>query len=147
MKLDRISLKDIESLGANMKVLSMAFTILFLQNLAYADSNQTESIFLGSCYNFGNGVSYSYQSCINSNFNAIGRDLGGFMSYCSNFGDEVSYSFTSCINSNFREAARQLNNQVFLPDCFNFDRKNLDYSFISCANSNFMNLERAINQR
>lgn len=130
-----------------MKFLLLIVTFFLFQNIATATNKNTESIFLGSCFNYGTGVSYSYQSCVNSNFNSISRDLGGFMSYCSNFGDEVSYSFTSCVNSNFREAARQLNNQVFLPDCFNFDRKNLDYSFISCANSNFMNLERVINQR
>lgn len=130
-----------------MKILVIFSSLLFFQNLALSKQIQSEAIFLGSCFNYGTGVSYSYQSCINSNFNSIGRDLGGFMSYCSNFGDEVSYSFTSCVNSNFREAARKLNNEVFLPDCFNFDRKNLDYSFISCANSNFMTLERAINQK
>lgn len=130
-----------------MKILLLSFSLFLMQNISTASEKTSESIFLGSCFNYGTGVSYSYQSCVNSNFNSIGRDIGGFMSYCSNFGDEVSYSFTSCVNSNFREAARQLNNQVFLPDCFNFDRKNLDYSFISCANSNFMNLERVINQR
>ncbi len=130
-----------------MKILLLSISLFLFQNIATAKNENTEAIFLGSCYNFGTGVSYSYQSCVNSNFNSIGRDLGGFMSYCSNFGDEVSYSFTSCVNSNFREATRKLNNEVFLPDCFNFDRKNLDYSFISCANSNFMTLERAINQK
>lgn len=130
-----------------MKNLVMIFTFVLFQNISSAANINTESIFLGSCYNYGTGVSYSYQSCINSNFSSVGRETGGFMSYCSNFGDEVSYSFTSCVNSNFREAARKLNNEIFLPDCFNFDRKNLDYSFISCANSNFMNLERAVNQK
>ena len=130
-----------------MKKIFFALFLILIQNLSYTQTRNTESIFLGSCYNYGTGVSYSYQSCINSNFSSIGRETGGFMSYCSNFGDEVSYSFTSCVNSNFREAARKLNNEIFLPDCFNFDRKNLDYSFISCANSNFMNLERAVNQK
>ena len=130
-----------------MKFFVLIFTIFSLQNIALAKTETTEAIFLGSCFNYGNGVSYSYQSCITSNFNSISRETGGFLSYCSNFGDEVSYSFTSCINSNFREVARKLNNEIFLPDCFNFDRKNLDYSFISCANSNFTTIERAINQR
>ncbi|MFA6238013.1 MAG: hypothetical protein WC635_11835 [Bacteriovorax sp.] len=113
---------------------------------ADVQSEQKENIFLSYCSHFGEGVSFSFSSCVNSNFSTIGRSIGGFYSYCSNFGKEVDYGFTSCVNSGFREAERQLNNQVWLQNCMNFDRTTLDFSFISCVNSNFNSIKRAIEQ-
>lgn len=102
------------------------------------------NIYLSYCSHYGAGVSYSFQSCVNSNFSSVSREIGGYFSYCTNFGNEVDYGFTSCVNSGFREAQRQLNNNVWLQDCFNFDRTTLDFSFVSCVNSNFNQLQREI---
>ena len=124
-----------------MKIISILILAFLSLGTFSAEKN---SVFLSYCSNFGDGVSYSFQSCVNSNFSTIQREVGGFFSYCSNFGQEVDYSFTSCVNQGFREAQRQLENSVYLQDCYNFDRKTLDYSFISCVNSNFSSLAREI---
>lgn len=127
----------------------MLITFLASSPVTYAATNHDKknNVYLSYCSNFGTGVSYSFQSCVNSNFSDIGRELGGYLSYCSNFGDGVSYSFTSCVNQGFREAARLLDNSIYLSDCMNFDQKNLDYSFISCVNSNYGQISRAISSR
>jgi hypothetical protein len=112
-------------------------------------STNAHAIFLRTCYNhtLGNdAVSYSYQSCINSNFREIERSLDEFifLAHCSNFGDRVNYAFTSCINRNFNEIERQLNQPVFLPYCSNFRPETLDFSFESCVRRNFYEIERQI---
>jgi len=106
-----------------------------------------ELIFLSYCSHFGTGVSYSFSSCINSNFSNVQREIGGFFPYCMNIGNDVSYSFVSCVNSGFREAQRQLQNNVWMQDCYNFDRTSIDFSFVSCVNSNFNTLTREINRQ
>lgn len=124
-----------------------AFSIL---SFAHADKQpeqqeQKENIYLSYCSHYGEGVSYSFSSCVNSNFSTLARSIGGFYSYCTNFGKEVDYGFTSCVNSGFREAERKLN--IWLQDCMNFDRTTLDYSFISCVNSNYSTIQRTIGQK
>lgn len=114
---------------------------------AEEENDQKKYIYLSQCSNFGDGVSYFFQSCVNSNFSTIARELGGFYLSCTNFSKEVDAIFTSCVNSGFRDAARSLENNVWLPDCYNFDRTKLDYSFISCVNSNFGQIQREIAQR
>lgn len=123
-----------------------AFCAFSLLPVAQAESIKAEkgNIYLSYCSHYGAGVSYSFQSCVNSNFSSVSREIGGYFSYCTNFGNEVDYGFTSCVNSGFREAQRQLNNNVWLQDCFNFDRTTLDFSFVSCVNSNFSQLQREI---
>lgn len=126
-------------------ILLVLLSGLSLLPLAKAEeSSEKAPIFLSYCSHFGSGVSYGFQSCVNSNFSTVGRALGGFFQYCMNIGQEVDYGFTSCVNSGFREAQRQLNNSVWLQDCMNFDRKTLDYSFISCVNSNFSTIQREL---
>lgn len=124
-----------------MKKVFLSF-LLLISMTSFANDKGT--IFLSYCSHFGSGVSYSFQSCINSNFSTVQRELGGYFSYCSNFGTEVDYGFTSCINQGFREAVRLLENRVYLSDCYNFDRKNLDFGFISCVNSNFSSIQREV---
>ncbi len=116
---------------------------------ALAEDNRDDkaNIYLSYCSNYGAGVNFSFQSCVNNNFSSVGREIGGYFSYCANYGDEVSFSFTSCVNSGFREAARILDNNIYLQNCYNFDQKNLDFSFISCVNSNYSEISRAISQR
>lgn len=112
-------------------------------------STSAHAIFLQSCYNhtFGNdAVSFSYQSCINSNFREIERNIDEpiFLSYCSNIGDRVSFSFTSCINRNFSEVERKLGQPIFLSHCTNFSQDRLDFSYESCVRRNFSEVERNI---
>ena len=107
-------------------------------------SQEKSSLYLGYCNHFGTGVSYTFSSCVNSNFSSISYETQSYYQSCTNFSTEVDYFFTSCINSNFRNIQRQLGNTVYLPDCMNFDRKNLDYSFVSCVNSNFNSIQREL---
>ncbi|MFT6069212.1 MAG: hypothetical protein ACJAT2_000311 [Bacteriovoracaceae bacterium] len=124
---------------------SLLLTVLFVFSF-----NANANLFLPSCYNHIGGtdaVSFSYQSCINSNFRAIERELEGnqFFSYCSNIGNDVSFSFISCVQRNFREVERALRpTNVFLNYCSNFTRDRLDFSFTSCVNSNWRSVERAV---
>lgn len=115
--------------------------------LAKKPHEPTPTVFLSYCSHFGTGVSFSFQSCVNSNFSSVQRELGGFFNYCMNIGKEVSYSFTSCVNSGFREAQRQLGNNVWLQDCYNFNRDTLDFSFVSCVNSNFSRVSSEMTRR
>lgn len=130
---------------SNLAVIA-AFSAFSFLPLVQAEVKNEEkgNIYLSYCSHYGSGVSYSFQSCVNSNFASVSREIGGYFSYCTNFGTEVDYGFTSCVNSGFREAQRQLNNNVWLQDCFNFDRTTLDFSFVSCVNSNFSQLQREI---
>lgn len=105
------------------------------------------TVYLSYCSNFGTGVNYSFQSCVNSNFSSVQREVGGFYGYCMNIGNEVDYSFTSCVNSGFREAQRQLGNNIWLQDCYNFNRDTLDFSFVSCVNSNFSRISSELSNK
>lgn len=123
-----------------MKAIILALTSLFVV--------EAQAVFLNHCSNFlfqDQAVSYSYESCVNRNFQTVERELENkvYMQYCSNFGDEVQYSYTSCINRNFRNIERELN--VFLSFCSNFSRDELDYSFQSCVNRNFREISRELN--
>ena len=105
------------------------------------------NVYLSSCQNYtSTGVSYSYESCVNVNFNQIDAELGTYLSSCMNIGDEVSYSFTSCIERNFRTVDREVP-ELWLSSCMNFDRTTLGYSFISCVNRNFSTIQRQLNSR
>jgi hypothetical protein len=122
----------------------IGFTALFLLTPNSVRPNENEKIFLSYCSHFGSGVSFSFQSCANSNFNRVARALGTVSSYCSNFGDEVSFSFTSCINRNFQNAQSRANGSLYLQYCSNFDRTSLGFGFVSCVNSNFRAIERYV---
>ncbi len=129
-------------------LLSMiAFSFVSSPILAKKPHEPGPTVYLSYCSHFGTGVSYSFQSCVNSNFSSVQREIGGFFSYCMNIGKEVDYSFTSCVNSGFREAQRQLGNNVWLQDCYSFNRDTLDFSFVSCVNSNFNRLSNEITNR
>lgn len=130
-----------------MKKTLCALTALSILASFSAFAKDKNNIYLSYCSNYGKGVDFSFQSCVNDNFSSVGRELGGYFGYCANYGDEVSYSFTSCVNSGFSEAARLLDNKVFLQSCFNFNQKELDFSFISCVNSNYNEISRAIGQK
>lgn len=131
-----------------MKTFLSFVLFLSLSSLGFAQdevkANEKAPIYLSYCSHFGQGVSYSFQSCVNSNFSSVSRVMGGFISNCYNIGNEVSFSFTSCVNSGFRTIERQFNNAIWLQECMNFDRQTLDYSFVSCVNSNFGTIQRAI---
>lgn len=102
-------------------------------------------IFLSYCSHFGDGVSFGFESCANSNFSTVERSLDRsiFLSRCSNFGQTVSYSFISCIQRNFSAIDRELTG-AFLSYCSSFNRDSLDFSFVSCVNRNFSEIERAL---
>jgi hypothetical protein len=118
---------------------------LFSSLLTWSSEGQTQistnKIVLSYCSNFGDGVSFSFSSCVNSNFQRLQRELGGFYSYCSNIGDEVNFSFTNCIQSNFRSAERNADGSLYLNYCTNFDRTRLSFSYVSCVNNNFRSIE------
>lgn len=98
--------------------------------------------YLGYCSNYGDGVSFSFSSCINRNFARVGQQLGRVMRHCFNSSQGVSFSFTSCINSNFRSIESSSNGSLFLRYCSNFNRDRLDFSYVSCVNSNFSAISR-----
>lgn len=126
-----------------MKKITILFFLIFGLSYTYAteaeDANQ--KAFFSYCSNFGDGVSFSFSSCVNRNFREAQRELGGFYSHCSNFGDEVSFSYISCIQSNFRSVERNADGSLYLSYCSNFDRDRLGFSFVSCVNSNFRSIE------
>lgn len=128
----------------------LTLSVLFFISLtaAHADTNQnlsTNSFYPSYCTNIGDKVSYSFTSCVNSNFQRLGFELDGvFLSYCSNFGDELSYSFTSCVNRNFQEVERNLG--MFLGHCMNIG-SGVSYSFISCINSNMSDISYEIQRQ
>lgn len=130
---------------------SLVFLGLFLVSNLSANAAQEEGQVIGQnkfilsyCSHFGSGVSFSFQSCVNSNFSRVASELGGFSSYCSNIGDEVSFSFTSCVNRNFSNAQSRGDGSLYLRYCTNFDRTRLDFSYVSCVNSNFNAIERYV---
>lgn len=131
--------------------LSLVFLSLFaFVATAQADTEtkkEDKMIFLSNCTNFGQGVSYAFQSCVNRNFDTIRRELNNSLyMYCSNIGSDVSYSYTSCIRRNFDQVQRDLQNGVYLQYCSNFGRE-LDYFYVSCVNRNFREIERYINRQ
>lgn len=99
----------------------------------------SSAAYMSSCYNYGDGVSYSFTSCINRNF----REAGASFS-CYNYGDDLSYSFQSCVNNNFRDVARDLD--VFVSSCNNYG-DGVSFSYESCVNRNFRTIERALNSQ
>lgn len=125
----------------------ISFSFMSQTAMAKKPHEPAPTVFLSYCSHFGTGVSYSFQSCVNSNFSSVQREIGGFYGYCMNIGNEVDYSFTSCVNSGFREAQRQLGNNVWLQDCYSFGRDTLDYSFVSCVNSNFNRISSELSRR
>lgn len=131
-----------------MKALAALFLVFGLMNFSYAKTQEKGiPIFLNNCTNYGPGVSYLYQSCVNSNFISISRVVsGGFFPSCTNYGQEVDYFYTDCINRNFQEAAHALKNSVYLQFCSNYDRTTLDGFFTMCVNQNFQTIARALQQ-
>lgn len=132
-------------------VLSALFACLMTLSASFAGNAQEDfseksqdKIILSYCSHYGSGVSFSFQSCVNSNFSRVSQVLGGFSSYCSNFGDEVSFSFTSCVNRNFQNAQSQADGSLYLQYCSNFDRTSLGFGYVSCVNSNFRAIERYV---
>jgi len=129
-----------------MKSLFLATLLIFGLSQAVVASESSEKSYVSYCsnYSYGNqAVSYAFSSCVNTNFNSLGRDFDTpiYISYCSNFGNTVSYSFVSCINNNFSRLARELNRSIYLPHCGNYNQNELSYSFISCANDNFRRIK------
>lgn len=118
---------------------------IFLSTTLFAKDSRFNKVYLGYCSHYGQGVSLSFSSCSNSNFQSLAREIGGFYSYCNNIGDEVSYFFLSCMQSNFRVAEGQANGALYLQYCSNFDREALSYSYVSCVNSNFRSIENYVN--
>jgi hypothetical protein len=108
-----------------------------------ANQGKTEKV-LRYCSNFGDGVSFGFSSCANSNFSRVGIAVGRALRYCFNSGQDVSFSFTSCINSNFQSIESASQGNLYLRYCSNFSRDRLDFSFISCVNSNFSQISLAI---
>ena len=112
-------------------ILSLFFVLGSLTTMA---SGEQESFYPSHCSNFGDEVSYSFTSCVNSNFRSLGYELPRvFLSHCSNYGPDLSYNFESCVSRNFRNIERELG--MFLSLCFN-SGGGVSYSFISCINRN-----------
>ena len=122
-----------------MNKLILAITVSLLSLSASAN------VYLRSCSNFGDGVSYSYVSCINSNFSQVSRKLDNlYLSNCQNYGSTVSYSFTSCIDRNLSYVTRELD--LFTPFCSNYG-DTLSFSYQSCVNNVFFQIENALNRK
>ncbi len=128
-----------------MKNLVLAIGLLIASLGSLQARKPDENKLIRYCSNFGSGVSYSFESCVNSNFDSVKRDLGAAIFFsCVNVGSEVDYGFTSCIESNFRQAERLLAGRVWLDTCRNYDRSTLDFSYVSCVNSNFREIDSAL---
>lgn len=119
--------------------------IIMIIALSLVSTFASARVFLPSCHNYTQNVSYSYVSCVNRNFSEISRELtGAFITSCYNYGDDVSFSFTSCIDRNLRSAAYELD--VIAPYCTNFGTT-LSHSYQYCVNNAMRALERALNDR
>ncbi len=127
-----------------MKKFAMVLCVLSSM-MTWSNEGQSQEkvnkVVLSYCSNFGDGVSFSFSSCVNSNFTRLQGSLGGFYRYCSNFGDEVSFSYINCIQSNFRTAESNADGSLYLSYCSNFDRSRLSFSYVSCVNRNFNTIE------
>lgn len=106
--------------------------------------NAEENAYLPQCHNYGPGVSYFYQSCVNNNFATIAKRTRAYYQQCVNYTPEVDYFFNNCVNNNFRETQWRLGNRVWLDECPNYDRSTLDFFFQNCVNSNYMKIQRVI---
>ncbi|MFG1500670.1 hypothetical protein ABMA70_10735 [Halobacteriovorax sp. XZX-3] len=121
-----------------MKSALVTIVFLFFTILNVSASSEQEAYFPSHCSNFGDKVSYSFTSCINSNFRRAEFEVPNlFLQYCSNFGDDLSFSFESCVNNNFRRIESELG--MFLSHCMNIGR-GVSYSFVSCVNRNFSDI-------
>lgn len=129
-----------------MKMLLITLSLLCSFGSFAETQTESEKAYFSYCSNFGDGVSFSFSSCVNSNFRSLSNDINGYYSYCSNFGDEVSFSYISCIQSNFRTAERNSDGSLYLSYCSNFDRDRLNFSFVSCVNSNFRSIQTYLNR-
>lgn len=118
-----------------------------LQSKTIVDQNfeDSEKVMISFCSNFGDNVSGSFISCLNRNFQNIGRELWPrvIVSSCFNEGEGVSFSFESCINRNFFNIEREFE-RTSLPRCSNYIRDRVNVSFIRCINSNFSRIASEI---
>jgi hypothetical protein len=129
-----------------MKYFIFSLTLMFsISSFSNTEVN-TDKIYLSSCHNYGDSVSYAYQSCINHNFQIIANSMTNYpyLSHCANYSrTRVDFSFTSCININFQKIVRELDENVYVSYCSNFGDK-LSYSYISCVNNNYHRISRVI---
>ncbi len=125
-------------------ILSFVFCLVGALSVQATEQNQ-ESYYPRYCSNFGDKVSFSFTSCVNSNYSQVGFELRGiFLNHCSNFGDNLSYSFQSCVTNNFHKIERELG--IFLSYCSNFG-DGVSYSYVSCINRNFSEISRELDRQ
>lgn len=114
----------------------LGLVLLIWANIAIANAP-----YLPYCFNSSsNEISFSFVSCVNSNFSTLDREYGLYLPYCHQFGDGLPYSFISCVNSNFSTVARKLN--IYLPSCHHYGPDGWYVSYVSCVNGNFSRISR-----
>lgn len=107
------------------------------------------NIFLQNCHNFGDDMSFAFESCVRNNFYTVERETEGaiYFEYCTNGSREgVSFGYESCVNRNFMRIANYHENQYHLFYCQNSSRDRLTFAFESCINNNFRKIEGEFNQ-
>ena len=107
-------------------------------------SSSVQAIYLSPCYNYGDQVSFSFESCINRNFRDIDHALDRrvWPQHCFASQGRADFSFVSCINRNFRYVENVLG-RIYLEHCYNSNEQ-VTFGFESCVNRNFRSIEREI---
>lgn len=114
-----------------MKKILLALVLLAATNVS--------AVYMSSCYNYGDDVSFSFTSCISRNFSTA-----GVISSCYNYGDELSSSYQSCVNRNFSNLSREYG--IYVQSCYNYG-DGVSFSYESCVNRNFSEVGRAMDRR
>jgi hypothetical protein len=110
--------------------------------MAFSFSAQS-AIYLPYCFNFGDGVSPSYQSCVSNNLRKVGAELEmAYVPACYYYGSINAY--TSCVNSAFMSLGYKTEGNVYMGLCLNFGDK-LGASYTSCVQQNFVRLGIYVN--
>ncbi len=109
--------------------------------IAFSFSAQS-AIYLPYCFNFGTGVSSSFQSCVNRNTRVVATELEAYAPSCFYYGSISAY--TSCVNSAFINLSYKTEGRVYTSYCMSFG-DDLSLSFTSCVQSNFMRLGNYVN--
>lgn len=97
---------------------------------------------IDDCYNFNSkNVTFSFASCIRSNFQTIETQIGIKLDDCYNPNDKVSFHFANCIRNNYSQIAQKTNSS--LETCYN-NGNDVTFTFAECVRSNFSSVKQTL---
>jgi|GEM_PF-4170457 len=108
-----------------------------------AHDNNADKGFFPYCSNNGSNLSFSFQSCVSSNFLTAQTQSGTYLQSCYASNDRADFFYTSCINNNFNRLASKYPD-LFFSHCTNYPDTDVSFFFISCVNNNFSTLARKL---